>query len=258
MAFYDWVSENAVDPGVRPGPVKIGWLLDSDRGGVVFDDPERVRSVELNRDHAKSASRCPAVINVESRYFQVKCPFDMRLKLKRGEDGKYGLANLLGDKSPVRPKKLRELLTVVSEAEWRLPDRPTIQILTPYIFVSDEPVYMSQLPPFFHFQKTPWPGTLFCGRVPIHVWPRQLVWAFEWVDIERELVLTRGEPWFYVQFETLPQERPVQLIEAEETPELRAYLDQITGAVNYVNQTFSLFKTAEKRRPTRLVSPRER
>ena len=27
--------------------------------------------------------------------------------------------------------------------------------------------------------------------------------------------MRRGEPWFYVQFETLPQERPVRLIEAE-------------------------------------------
>ena len=39
------------------------------------------------------------------------------------------------------------------------------------------------------------------------------------------------------------------------TPELRQYLDMISGAVNYVNQTFGLFKAAEERRPAKLVSP---
>lgn len=258
MSFFDWVSENVVEPGVRPGPVKVGWLLEREKGGVLFEDPERVRSVEQNRDHAKSASRCPAVLNIESRYFQVKCPYDLRLRFTRDKDGRPGLVNALGDRSPVRGKKLREVLNLVDESEWRYPDRPTLQILTPYVFLADEPVYLNQLPPFFHHFKEPWPGTLFCGRFPAHIWPRQMVWAFEWTDTSADLVLNRGEPWFYVMFETLPQDRPVQLLEAEETPELRAYLNEISGAVNYVGQTFSLFKTAESRRPERLFSPRVR
>ena len=65
--------------------------------------------------------------------------------------------------------------------------------------------------------------------------------------------LTRGEPLCYCQFETVPQDRPVQLIEAARTPELDAYLEHISGAVNFVNQSFSLFKTAEERRPKILV-----
>ena len=56
----------------------------------------------------------------------------------------------------------------------------------------------------------------------------------------------------------MPQDRPVQLIEAARTAELDAYLEQISGAVNFVNQTFSLFKRAEERRPKTLVVPRKR
>ena len=45
----------------RPtGPVDVGWLLTEPDAGVVFLPPERVRSAEMNRRHAKSASRCPA------------------------------------------------------------------------------------------------------------------------------------------------------------------------------------------------------
>jgi hypothetical protein len=48
----------------------------------------------------------------------------------------------------------------------------------------------------------------------------------------------------------------VQLVEADVTPELRGYLDMISSTVNYVNQTFSLFKAAEERRPKRLLTPK--
>ncbi|MEM7237386.1 MAG: hypothetical protein AAF501_06125 [Pseudomonadota bacterium] len=252
------ISYRLPDEGPGSGPVRVGWLLSDERSGVIYDAPARLRSVEMNKRHAKSASRCPAVINLESRYFEVKCPFDLHLRFVRDTDGKPALRNMLSDMSPVRAKKLNSLLYVTSEAEWRYPDRPTIQLSLPYIFIADEPVYMSQVSPFLHYRADPWPGTLFGGRFPINIWPRPLMWAFEWHDISRDLVLSRGEPLFYCTFETVPQDRPVQLVEAERTPELDAYLEHISAAVNFVNQTFSLFKTAEERRPATLVRPRSR
>lgn len=240
------------------GPVSIGWLLEKTEGGIVFDPPKRVRSAEMNKLHAKSASRCPAIINLESRYFEIKCPFDLHLKLERGKNGKHGLRNLLRDASPVRPSKLQEHLHVVSEAEWRYPDRPTIQLSLPYLFIADEPVYLSQVAPFMHYRKEALPGTIFGGRFPIDIWPRPLMWAFEWHEPDKELQLARGEPLFYVLFETTPQDRAVRVIEAQKTAELTEYLDLVSGTVNYVNQTFSLFKAAEERRPVKLVTPKEK
>lgn len=256
MEFH--ISHALPEEGPGTGPVRVGWLLSEEAGGVIYDAPSRVRSAEMNKRHAKSASRCPAVINLESRYFEVKCPFDMELQFVRDKDGKPGLRNVLSDASPVRSKKLSSLLHVTSEVEWRFPDRPTIQLSLPYIFIADEPVYMSQVPPFLHYPSDPWPGTLFGGRFPINIWPRPLMWAFEWHDTTRNLVLSRGEPLFYLLFETTPQERPVQVVEAERTPELDDYIQHISGAVNFVNQTFSLFKAAEERRPAKLVTPRSR
>ncbi len=252
------ITHSLPEEGPRSGPVRIGWFLTEERGGVIYDAPARVRSAEPRRRHAKSAARCPAILNLESRFFEVKCPFDLRLAFVRGKDGKPGLRNLLGSKSPVRANKLSALLHMVDETEWRFPDRPTIQMSLPYVFIADEPVYMSQVAPFMHYRAEPWPGTIFGGRYPIDVWPRPPMWAFEWHDIEKELRLTRGEPLFYCQFETVPQDRAVQLVEAERTPELEAYLEHISGAVNYVSQSFSLFRTAEERRPKKLVAPKSR
>ncbi len=244
--------------GPGSGPVKIGWLLTENDSGIVFSPPERVRSAEMSKSHAKSASRCPAVIAMEARYFAIKCPFDLHLRFVRDKDGRPLLKNLLGEKSPVRGNKLKKHLHVVEESEWRYAKRPTIQLSLPYILVADEPVYMTQLAPFMHYRREPLPGTIFGGRFPINLWPRPLMWAFEWHDIETDLKLTRGEPLFYCLFETEPQDRAIQVFEAERTPQLTEYLELIGGAVNYVNQTFALFKEAEARRPTTLLQAKTR
>ena len=196
------ISYDRPDEGPGSGPVKVGWLLTETKGGIVFDPPEQVRSTEMSKTHAKSASRCPAVINLESRYFVIKCPFDLHLALVRDKDGRPALKNLAGDTSPIRAKKLNQHLHVTAEKEWRYPNRPTVQLSLPYLFIADEPVYMSQVPAFMHYRAEQMPGTMFGGRFPINVWPRPLMWAFEWHDVKKELKLSRGEPLFYCLFET--------------------------------------------------------
>ncbi|TQR62780.1 hypothetical protein E2K52_08805 [Acinetobacter sp. RF14B] len=94
---------------------------------------------------------------------------------------------------------------------------------------------------------------MFGGRFPIHIWPRPLMWAFEWHDTSKDLILKRGEPLFYCQFDGFDPSRTIKLIQAEKTPELMSYMDQISGVVNYVNQTFSLFNEVEKVRPKKLL-----
>jgi len=250
--------ENTRDAAPASGPVTVGWFLNETKASIIYFPPERVRSVDLNRRHAKSASRCPAVINMESRYFLIRCPFDINVGFARDDKGKAVLRNLSGESSAIRANKLGEKLHVTNEAEWRHADIPTIQLALPYVFVADEPVYMTQLSPFMHYSRESLPGTIFGGRFPINVWPRPLMWAFEWHDISRPIKISRGDPLFYAGFETTPQDRGVAMVEAEVTKDLTDYMEMISGAVNYVNQTFSLFEAAEARRPATLISPVKR
>ena len=156
----------------------------------------------------------------------------------------------------VRPAKLGEALTLVNEAEWRYPDRPTVQLNLPYVFIADEMVYITQLDAFAHYRRQPLPGTIFGGRFPVNLWPRPLMWAFEWHETDKDIILKRGDPLFYCQFEGNGPDRAVQVVEAERTPELQAYMEHISGVVGYVNQTFSLLKTAEAARPAKLLTPK--
>ena len=246
------------EEGPESGPLTVGWFLVQDKGAILYDPPERVMIRPPNKAHAKSASRCPAVIQLESRYFMVKCPFDLHIGFQRDEKGKAVLVNRPGAASSIRSAKLNEVLTLVNEAEWRFPYRPTVQLHLPYCFIADEPVWMSQISAFAHYRADPLPGTIFGGRFPVSIWPRPLMWAFEWHEPQKDLVLKRGEPLFYVQFEGMDPVRPVQLLEAEKTPELVTYLEKLSGVVNYVNQTFSLFKAAEAVRPSRLLVAKAR
>ena len=256
MQFTITHTREPEDP--KSGPISVGWFRTSDKGGVLYDAPERLTFRQTNKAHAKSASRCPAVIQMESRYFVVKSPFDLAIGFGRDKTGKAHLINRAGISSPVRANKLNELLTLVSEVEWRYPDRPTVQLSLPYCFIADETVYMTQLGAFAHYRPDPLPGTIFGGRFPINLWPRPLMWAFEWHDTSRDIVLRRGEPLFYCQFEGDGPDRPIQLVEAERTEALSAYMEHISGAVNYVNQTFSLFRAAEAARPEKLLVPKAR
>ncbi|MBV7397358.1 hypothetical protein [Mameliella sediminis] len=252
------ISLDGPEPGERSGPVTVGWMLTQTTASVLFKPPTRLRSASMSGTHVKSVARCPAVLNYESRFFEIACPYDLRLGLRRTDAGKIEIVNLMGDQTPVRQNKLAQIINTVAENEWRSPDRPIFQLKLPYLFLADEPVYLNQGPAFEYFRPDPLPGLMIGGRFPIHIWPRPLMWAFEWHNLEAPVTLRRGQPLFYAQFETLPQDRPVRLVEAEQTPELKTYLDEISGVVNYVNQTFSLFEAAEARRPQTLVSPVKR
>ena len=83
------------------------------------------------------------------------------------------------------------------------------------------------------------------------------MWAFDWHDPSKDLIIRRGEPWFYVRFETMDPSRPIRLIEAEDTPELREYCNGLDSVTNYVNQTYQLFAVAEERRPKTLLKKKE-
>lgn len=250
------VSRDEAQP--EQGPARVGWFLSEEKGAVIFDPPERVASRGVSRAHAKSAARCPAVVQMESRYFMVRCPYDLHIGFGRDKEGKAVLINRAGSSSSIRGNKIAQVLTLVSETEWRYPDRPTIQLALPYCFIADEPIFITQLSAFAHYRADPLPGTIFGGRFPLHIWPRPLMWAFEWHEPSKDLILKRGEPLFYVQFETHDPSRAVQLVEAARTPELMRYMNELSAVTNYVNQTFSLFEAAERLRPAKLLTERTR
>jgi hypothetical protein len=237
---------------------QAGWLFGQDKTSVIWDAPQPIRAEPPQTSAAKSVAFCPAVIEFDRRHFVINSPVDMHIRLSVGQGGQLQVTNVLSDRSPVRQGTLGQMMVVMPANEWRHPQRPVVQIATPYIFVSDDPLYINQFPPFLHYGAAQIPGVQLCGRYPIDIWPRPLMWAMEWHDMSKELVLKRGQPWFYVRFEGPDPSAQVRLVEAERTSELESHVASITDVTNYVNQSFSLFKTARERRPETLLVPKKR
>lgn len=236
---------------------QVGWLVQTPEAAFIWAAPRLVRRGDAPTRNAKSVTRCPAVIDHESRLFEIPCPFDLSLRYGMSENGDPALFDASGEQASINPAILSQVVALAPREQWRHSDRPILQILTPYRFLSDDPVFITQLPPFLQFRDPSWPGVFVGGRFPIHIWPRKLNWGFEWYDTKRDLTLTRGEPWFYIRFEGPEASRPVRLVEAELTPAVTEYLAGIDGVVKYVNRTFSLFQVARDRRPRKLLEPRQ-
>ena len=238
--------------------VDVGWVMKAPKAGVIWDDPEPFRQVAPEMPDAKSVQKCPGSIDADSRLHVIKCPYDLHLRLGQGKDGRPQLLNVQGANSAIRPSVMSQIMLMHPQSEWRHPDRPLLQFVTPYVFVSDAPVWINQLPPYQDYLKTRRPGLMITGRFPIHIWPRPFMWAFEWHDTKEDLILRRGEPWFYVRFETEDPTQNIRLFEAERTPTLDEFMQSVLDVSNYTNRTYSLFRQAENRRPARLVERKKK
>jgi hypothetical protein len=235
----------------------VGWILQEQTTSIMWSDPKPVRPEPFKNSSAKSVTQCPAVLDFDKRYFVIECPIDLHMRLSM-KDGEIGITNMLWDKSPIRPEALQKMVFFQPQGEWRHPDRPVMQLMTNYVFVSDDPLYVNQYPPFLHYNPVLRPGVQISGRFPVDIWTRGLQWAFEWHDTSKDLILKRGEPLFYVGFDGPDPTAPIRLVEAERTPELMAHIESLSGISGWVTQTYSLFKTARERRPERLLVPKER
>ncbi|WGF90565.1 hypothetical protein [Marinivivus vitaminiproducens] len=235
------------------GVAEVGWALVEDKASLIWEAPEPYRQKLPRASSAKSVQACPAAIDFDARQFVVPAPVDLHLGIGFDEQKRPVLTNLAGERSTIRSKHLNQMIAVVARNEWRHPDRPIIQVITPYLFLADEPVYLNQTPPFMDYARDPWPGVLICGRFPVHIWPRPMMWAFEWYDTSKPLIVRRGQPWFYVRFEPGAPDRALRLVEAELKDDVRRYIASVSGVTNYVNRTYSLFDTAKRRRPKQLL-----
>ena len=67
--------------------VDVGWLLDTEKGAMIWDAPRKMSRPTGRTTHAKGVSVCPAVTDHELRLFEVTCPVDIQLRYKpNGEE----------------------------------------------------------------------------------------------------------------------------------------------------------------------------
>ena len=235
----------------KPTKVDVGWYIEEPKAKFVFFEP-----TSLFKDRSKPLSNravqaCPAINELERDYFVIKNPFDIRLRCTRSSE--HFELHVVEDGTRIDDDLISQFVFLMTPSFWRAPSRPVIQIKVPYFFLSDEPCYMTMMAPYMSQSQVGWPGLMIGGRMPINLWPRLLNFAFEWTDLDQDLILRRGQDLCYLYFETNNLRTSVQLVEAENTKELQEYRAGISAVPKFMSNTFSLFETALKRRPEKLL-----
>ncbi|MEL6479152.1 MAG: hypothetical protein AAFR17_17620, partial [Pseudomonadota bacterium] len=238
----------------RPSiPVPIGFCLADPEGGFAFQPPRPVFSSREKPLGARAIQNCPAVNGLERRLIEIPSPIGIRLGLEEGDEGPELIVDPVG--TFAQPDKIAALLSMEPPARWRHPKRPVIQLRLPFFFVTDAAAMMNIVPPFLGTGLRRWPGMMVATRIPVTIWPQDIVWAFEWDKPGEELVLRQGEPLAYAMFEfDDPNKRP-ELVEAALTPTLDEWRRGMDGIDHLTLEIEETWEQAKHRRPARLMVP---
>ncbi len=234
-------------------PLQVGWLFAQDQSSVVYFPPKRLDWP--GQAVPGGAGDCPAITDLARQYYVIDSPFSIGLRCTKfvpGQSFMYDVVPVPGHKT-LTLQTLQKVLQVTPPSIWESPERPTLQLMLPYLFISDESVYVEQTPAFLSAPTANWPLLLYPGRFPIDVWPRQLNFSFQWTDPNREILIERGQPLFYVRFLAEQRDRKIRLVEAERTRELENFLSSVRDVTGLVDRSFGLQGRAAELRPRKLL-----
>jgi hypothetical protein len=119
---------------------QVGWLVQAPEAAFIWAAPRPLKRADPPNRNAKSVVRCPAVIDHESRLFEIACPLDLHIRFGLNDAGEPSLYDASFEQAAMNPATMAQVLTLVPHDHWRHPDRPMLQIQTPYRFLSDETV----------------------------------------------------------------------------------------------------------------------
>jgi len=235
--------------------VDIGYCLKDPAGGFAFQPPRTVFSTRDKPLGMRAIQNCPAVNLLERQLVEMPSPIGLHLKMV--SEGGQPKLQVISQGTFVQNEALGEMLSMLPPDRWRHPKKPVIQIRLPIFLVTDEPCLVAQIPPFLGTAMRRWPGNMVAERLPLTLWPDNLVWSFEWDRPGEELTVKQGEPLCYFLFAfNHPDKRP-RLIEAALTPELDEYRQGMQGIEHLTTEIEDVWARARARRPERLLVPLE-
>ncbi|MHC8864657.1 hypothetical protein ACYVVI_05645 [Arenicellales bacterium IMCC57338] len=217
--------------------MEIKWFLLKIEASKIFFEPVAQNIGVKKSPGIRGPLSCPAVVDRSRRIFSVAAPFDLRFRFTGNMDNPE-IRPVYPDTS-ITFDKLKGVFVLSPKEEWISPDRPVLQLMTPYVFYSEKACYLTQTFPREEIGRGA-PFRIIEGRFPIHRWKRPLSWAAEWVDTSRDIVLRRGKPWFDLSFETESPEDSLRLSRVLLSNELEKELLENKDVTSYVRGTFSL------------------
>lgn len=234
------------------GSCRIGFVPVNLKAATAFPLPRILRTTRSPSLGPRAVQACPAVNVHERRIIEILAPFSLQLRCERNARGEYDFL-LISEGTRIDRDVLSEFVSFMPREIWRDPRYPVVQISLPHRFIADDVAFLTQMPAWASAGSVAIPGGFISATYPAHLWPRDLNFAFEWMDFGSDFKMKRAQPLCYLFVEAESPSIPVELVQARFTPELKEYIDQITDVVKFTSGSFSLFDKAKKIRPATLL-----
>ncbi|WP_092485693.1 hypothetical protein [Candidatus Ichthyocystis hellenicum] len=221
--------------------VTIGWALFEESSAVLFYPPEPLSSLYSHKPSGVSA--CPAVQHYERRVFHIRSPYTFRIRANF--DNKKWYFYPIYPFTEMPESSLFERIQFQPRSSWRDPFIPVLQMLLPYVFVSDEDVFLNQIEAPC-FKNRSW--SLISGRFNIYDWQRPINWAISWVDTSMDIIVRRGDVLFSLMFESNHPDRSISLQRVPYEGALKSLVDETRGVSTQIRGTFGLFSIQRHKR----------
>lgn len=236
------------------GEALVGWFLPrSLEARAIWFDPVLYAWKPEDTQNSAIFTHCPAYQNFIRNLYVIRSPFDLHLTCSLLD---AGCELEVAEKSSIKPAELGRLIKVHPHAEWREPNKPLLQLMLNYYFISDDDVDVQYLSPLTTTYFNPaLPGLVLQGRWNIHSWVRPVNFVFEWWDTNAPLIIRRGQPILNLLFHPPAPQKKISLVEAEETDEVIAMARRVQNINSYIRNVFSVLTAISGRRPRKLVKP---
>jgi hypothetical protein len=193
---------------------EVAWALAGETDKLPWSGVQPFTRNLPKSNSAKSVQVCPAAVDFDARYYVANCPLDLKLEYIASSNDQ-GEPKVLINGNKGSNFGLDKRITLLSMSQWRNSARPLLSVQTPWVFMSDDPVYINIFPPFMHFATPGLPGLVLNQRASLEQSPLNISWIFEWHEPSKPILIKKGDPWIYVHFEGNDPSRRVRLLQAE-------------------------------------------
>ena len=226
--------------------VKVGWCVHTTEHKMVFEPPKKLIPLKDRSENQKGYLSCPAVRSYCDGYYVVTSPYSIKLKCFEKED-RLEIFPVFPFTS-INDSLIKALIQVEHPSTWRKNNLVTIQVPSPYVFFSDEMIYMEQSHPMLTDQtKLNW--RVIPGIIDIYSWQRPMNWAFEWDISTGDFVINANEPIYSIRFFSKSKNTTsVDLKEYQMNKKIREQLALTSGIAKVKRGIKPYFEKAKIRR----------
>lgn len=211
----------------------IGWCYERDEGIAVYEKPIPLSKLLKSQRVDLGIGACPAVNDFNARVFTILSPYTFRLRAVF-HDSETTFHPVYPDTEVVE-SVLKNEITFQPRSLWRDAKFPILQLSLPYIFLSNESVFINQLEPNRFNGIKPW--SIIQGRFDISTWHRPINWAIEWLDTSKDIVIKRGDPLCQIIFETTDPYKKISVRQIERSALIEKSIKRTHGTSNKIKGT---------------------